>query len=56
MVRVLISVKYPSIDFITPYRLIDVMNVQSKEDKISEINLFFEKIQRWANAERNYNT
>ncbi len=56
MVKITVNVKYPSIKLITPYRLSEPLTIQSKIDRILELNSIISEIQRWTNAERNYNT
>ena len=56
MVKVSISVRYPKISMVTPYRLIEMLSRESKEVRIEELNTILKDIERWANAERNYNT
>jgi len=56
MVKIQISVKYPKISYISPYRLTDEMNVASRVIRIMQLNTIIAEIERWADAERNYNT
>lgn len=56
MVKISINVRYPKIKFVTPYRLIDTMTTDVKEIRLAELNTTLKNIERWANAERNYNT
>ncbi len=56
MVKVSISVRYPEIKLIKPFRLIDAMSIDEKSRLLADITSVFKSIERWTNAERNYNT
>jgi len=56
MIKVIIKVKYPKISYISPFRLSEEYTVQTKEDRLSQINNNFNNLKRWVDAKRNYIT
>jgi hypothetical protein len=56
MVKIQVMVKPPKIFFLKPFRLNEELTVAVKEQRLADINSTLKEIERWTNAERNYNT
>jgi hypothetical protein len=56
MVKIQVRVKPPQISFLKPFRLNEELTAASKEERFNKINEILIDIERWANAERNYNS
>jgi hypothetical protein len=54
MIKIVVKVKNPEINYISPYKLSDAYTSQEKNIRITAINDNFVNILRWANAKRNY--
>jgi hypothetical protein len=56
MVKIQVRVKPPQISFLKPFRLNEELTAASKKERFNKINEILIDIERWADAERNYNS